>query len=166
MRLWIAAIICCLGALSGAALAQTELPLFYIERALNANIVRYDARLDSNGSLDRKEPVIVYWVLNAEDGRRKDLNIIDRKQAYGIKVKQGVTQGEYLLTIVSFKDRPIRVFMNDGLVRAEMDINGSPAFLERVFIQTTGAFSKPKFIEFYGKDVTTGEERVERVNTD
>jgi Domain of unknown function (DUF4833) len=104
--------------------------------------------------------------LNAEDGRRESLNFIQRTKAYGIKVKQGVNQGEYLLTIVSFKDRPIRVFMNDGVVRAEMNINGSPAFLEKVFVQTSGAFSKPRFIEFYGKDVITGEGRAERVITD
>jgi len=47
-----------------------------------------------------------------------------------------------------------------------MSINGSPAFLERVFVQTSGAFSKPQFIEFYGKDIKTGEEMVEKVITD
>jgi hypothetical protein len=47
-----------------------------------------------------------------------------------------------------------------------MNINGSPAFLERVFVQARGAFSKPEFIEFYGKDIITGEERVERIISD
>jgi hypothetical protein len=51
-------------------------------------------------------------------------------------------------------------------MRAEMSINGSPAFLERVFVQTSGAFSKPQFIEFYGKDIKPGEKRVEKVTAD
>jgi hypothetical protein len=166
MRLWIAGILFCIFIPFGTAAAQTVQPLFYIDRSLNANIVRYDVQLNSNGTLDEKEPVIVYWLLNAKDGRREDLSYIDRTRAYGIKVKPSVTKGEYLLTIVSFKDRSIRVFMSDGIARAEMNINGSPAFLEKVFIQANGAFSKPQYIEFHGKDIKTGEERVEKVNVE
>jgi hypothetical protein len=166
MRLWIVGIIFCICIPLGTAAAETVQPLFYIERSLNANIVRYDVRLTSNGILDQKEPVIVYWLLNAEDGRREDLSYIERTRAYGIKVEPNGIQGEYLLSIVSFKGRSIRVFMKDGLARAEMNINGNPAFLERVFIQAAGAFSKPQFIEFYGKDIRTLEERVEKVSVD
>jgi len=166
MKLYITVILLSICALSDAASARTAQPLFYIERALNANIVRYDAQVETNGTLSQREPVIAYWVLNAEDGRRESLNYVQKIKAYGIKVKPNAAQGEYLLIIVSFKERPIRVFMNNGVARAEMDINGSPAFLEKVFIQTTGAFSRPDFIEFYGKDAANGEETVERVNTD
>jgi len=166
MRLLTAGILICIFGLFSTAIAQTVQPLFYIERSLNANIVHYDAQLNINGTLDRKDPVTAYWVLNAEDGRRESLNLIQRTKAYGIKVKPGTNKGEYSLTIVSFKDRPIRVFMNEGIVRAQMNINGSPAFLERVFVQARGAFSKPEFIEFYGKDIITGEERVERIISD
>lgn len=166
MKPFITGILFSIFALFGTASARTVQPLFYIERALNANIIRYDAQVETDGTLDQKEPVIVYWVLNAEDGRRESLNYLQKIKAYGIKVKPNESQGEYLLTIVSFKERPIRVFMNNGIASAETDISGSPALLEKVFIQTTGAFSRPDFIEFYGKDAATGEERVERVNTE
>ncbi len=166
MRLWIVGIIFCICIPLGTAAAGTVQPLFYIDRSLNANVVRYDVRLNSNGTLDQKEPVIVYWLLNAEDGRREDLSYIERTRAYGIKVKPNGIKGEYLLTIVSFKDRSIRVFMNDGVARAETNINGNLAFLERVFIQAAGAFSKPQFIEFHGKDIRTLEERVEKMSVD
>jgi len=166
MRLLFAGIFFCMCMIEGVVEAQTAQPLFYIERTLNANIVRYDAQVNNNGALDQKDPVIAYWLLNAEDGRRKSLGIMDRKMAYGISVKQGQTKGEYILTIVSFKERPIRVYVVDGIARAEMNINGSPALLEKVFVKTTGALSRPQFIEFYGKDPVTGEEKVEKVNTD
>lgn len=166
MRLWIGEVFFCMCVLFNTASAQTVQPLFFIERTLNANIVCYGAQLNNNGILDPEEPVIAYWLMNAEDGRRESLTFIERTTAYGISVKPNVNPGEYLLAIVSFKDRPIRVFMNDGVVRAEMNINGSPAFLERVFIQASGAFSRPHFIEFYGKDTRTGEERIEKVSAD
>jgi Domain of unknown function (DUF4833) len=57
MRWWIAGIFLCICALPGTVAARTVQPLFYIERTLNANIVRYDAQLNSNGTLDQKEPV-------------------------------------------------------------------------------------------------------------
>ncbi len=166
MKPYITGILFSICALFDTASARTSQPLFYIERTLNANIVCYDAQVETNGALDQKEPVIVYWVLNAEDGRRESLNYVQKIKAYGIKVKPNVSDGEYIMTVVSFKERPIRVYMNNGVASAETEINGSPALLEKVFIRTTGAFSRPDYIEFYGKDSATGEDRVERVNTD
>ena len=62
-------------------------PLFIIERSKNANVVHYDARLTADGKLDPKDPVIAYWVLSAEDGRREELSWIEKKKAYGFDIK-------------------------------------------------------------------------------
>ena len=58
-------------------------PLFIIERSKNTNVVHYDARLTADGKLDPEEPVIAYYVMLAEDGRRKELSWIEKKMAYG-----------------------------------------------------------------------------------
>src|ERR1039457_4263601 len=52
-------------------------PLFIIERNKNANVVHYDAQLTADGKLDPKRPVIAYWVMLAQGGRRQ--NLTDRK---------------------------------------------------------------------------------------
>ena len=69
-----------------AAQMKTQ-PLFIIERSKNANVVHYDARLTADGKLDPREPVIAYWVLSAEDGRREELSWIEKKKAYGFDMK-------------------------------------------------------------------------------
>ena len=147
-----------------SAAADSVQPLFYIERSLNANVVHYDAQIDDKGALNRNEPVIAYWLMNAEDGRRESLTFIERTTAYGFSAEPDIKTGDYLLAIVSIKERPIRIFMADGKAQAVTTIRGKDAFLERVFIQASGAFSRPHAIEFYGKDTATGEDLSEKVN--
>jgi predicted small lipoprotein YifL len=53
------------------AVQKKTQPLFIIEHSKDANVVQYDARLTADGNLDPKEPVIVYWVIRAEDGHRE-----------------------------------------------------------------------------------------------
>jgi hypothetical protein len=61
--------------------------LFHIERSKNASIVQYDALLDSNGDLLAKEPVDGYWIRHAEQGEVATLTWVQKKFAYGYKVK-------------------------------------------------------------------------------
>src|SRR4030043_353480 len=74
--------------------------LFIIERSKNANVVHYDARLTADGKLDPKEPVIAYWILLAEDGRRKGLSWIEKKMAYGFTIKPDRSVKGYKMTLV------------------------------------------------------------------
>ena len=87
-----------LAALAVPSLAHAEDPavqrLFHIERNKNANIVAYDARVETDGLLRKKDPVEVYWLKLAEDGARKKLKRIERRMAYGFKVRD--QQGDRL----------------------------------------------------------------------
>ena len=56
--------------------------LFFIERSKNKNLVQYDIRLTENSDLPDPGPINVYWIL--ENGRREELNPIEREYAYGI----------------------------------------------------------------------------------
>src|SRR5947209_17742460 len=66
-------------------------PLFVLERSINANIVHYDAKIDQNGRLDSREPVVAYWIMGARDGRRQELNFLEKSKAYGLVVEPSHT---------------------------------------------------------------------------
>src|SRR5260370_30674866 len=55
-------------------------PLFTIERNTNANVVHYEARL-KDGKIDPHQPVVAYWIIGADDGRRQELNLLERINA-------------------------------------------------------------------------------------
>jgi Domain of unknown function (DUF4833) len=55
------------------------LPLFVIERSTNANVVYYDARVTKSGKLNAEEPVVAYWIMLAGNGRREELNPIEKE---------------------------------------------------------------------------------------
>ena len=48
--------------------------LFIIERSTNKNVIHYDAKFGKDGKLDPKNPVVAYWIMAAEDGRRESLS--------------------------------------------------------------------------------------------
>jgi hypothetical protein len=140
-------------------------PLFIIERSKNANVVHYDARLTADGKLDPNEPVIVYWVLLAEDGRREELNWIEKKKAYGVHIKADLSVNGYKMTVMAVPQGQITVKKDGDVIRAEMVIDGSPAVLEKIYINASDGFLGPKvhYIELYGKDIKTGEKRFQKI---
>jgi len=150
--------------LPAAARPETQ-PLFIIERSKNANVVHYDARLDADGRLHPKEPVVAYWIMLAEDGRREDLNWIEKQKAYGFDIQPDPSVNGYRLTVVSSPDRPITVKKAGEAVRAELVIDGRPAVLEKMYINSTDGLTGPKvhYIELHGKDIKTGEKRLEKI---
>ena len=155
-----------LALLAPPAAAQTKTsPLFIIERSKNANVVHYDARLTADGKLDPKEPVIAYWVLLAEDGRREKLGWIEKKKAYGFTIKPDPSVNGYKMTLVAAPEQQITVKKEKDAVRAEAVIDGRPAVLEKMYINASDGLTGPKvhFIEVYGKDLQTGEKRREKM---
>jgi len=148
-----------------AAREKTQ-SLFIIERSKNANVVHYDARLTSDGKLDTREPVIVYWVLLAEDGRRKKLSWIEKKKAYGFTIKPDLSVNGYKMTLVAAPEHQITVKKEkNGPVRAETIIGGRPSVLEKMYIDASEGLTGPKvkYIDLYGKDLQTGEKRREKI---
>lgn len=151
-----------------AAPAAAEIktsPLFIVERSKNANVVHYDARLTAEGKLDPKEPVIAYWVLLAEDGRRKKLNWIEKKKAYGFTIKRDPLVNVYKMTLVVAPNHQIIVKDEKEAIRAEAVIDGRPSVLEKIYINASNGLTGPKvqYIDVYGKDLQTGEKRHEKM---
>jgi hypothetical protein len=138
--------------------------LFYIARSKNANIVRYDALMDSGGNIAQKKPIDAYWILLAKDGNREELSAFDKK-AYGYKCTFDQNSNNYQLIVESFAKRPIKVYQEGKGARAEIIINSQPAYLEKIFISATSTMLIPKVhsIELFGKDKKTGAPAYEKI---
>ncbi|MDF2692104.1 MAG: hypothetical protein K0S65_487 [Labilithrix sp.] len=150
--------------LSPAAMAApTYQGLFRIERSKNANIVQYDAVLASRDKLDPKEPVVAYWVLHAEDGRREGLTSLDRR-AYGFKVR-AEPNDRWLLYLNASRDRSIRVLRWQGRWVAQIVIGGRSAVLERMYVSSdeSALIPRVRWIDLFGTDMETGKPLTERL---
>jgi len=136
--------------------------LFRIERNKNANIVVYDAMVDTAGNLVEKDPVDVYWLKLAEDGERKGLKGIEKRMAYGFKEKE--REGNVLIIeMVADIGRLITIEPKEGEYRALIRINGRQAVLEKVFIFADDGFiPSVEYIELFGTDSETGEEAYQK----
>jgi hypothetical protein len=154
--------------LAFTALAQSRdqyVPLFTIERSINANVVHYEAKVSKDGRLDLREPVVAYWIMATEGGRRQALNFIERTKAYGFTTLAEQIGESYKMFLVSDRMREIRVVDQNGAVHAEAIIAGAQAYLQRIFITARKAllFDTAEAAELYGIDVATGQPRYEKV---
>ena len=152
-----------LAAIPLAAAEEAYVPLFVIERNVNGNVVHYDAKL-KDGKLDPQQPVVVYWVMG-EDGRRQELNFLEKLKAYGFTIRPDNQPESFRLTIVSDKKIEIRVVRKGEAVRAEARIGGCEAYLRKIFIASKKSWlvSLPEYAEMIGTNVSNGSECRERV---
>ena len=162
-RLLLAAVI-----LSGVvvpASAQDTQQLFVIERSANMNVVHYVAQLTKDGALDPKAPVIAYWIMLANGGHREDLNLVEKQLAYGFTIRPDSSGRFYRMTLAADKEREIKVYQAGGNVKAEMVIDGRPAFLHKLYVSSTesGILPSVNYVELFGRDSVTGEQRYEKL---
>lgn len=138
-------------------------PLFVLERNRNKNFVRYDAKTTSEGALDAKEPVVAYWIMAEEDGRREQLSAIERALAYGFSATPD-KKGNVWLTLTAYKSKSIRVFRDEAGVHAETGIAGKRAYLSKMFVMAGPEFiPKVTYLDLYGVDAKTGAPLTERL---
>jgi hypothetical protein len=164
MLTWTVPILFLAACLSGI---QTEVyrPLFVIERSTNANVIHYDAKLGSDGMLDPSEPVVAYWIMAAEDGRRLPLSQLERNYAYGFTIQKKVSKSAYRMVLVSQKEREILIIQNAAGVHAETMIGGHSSILNKIFVKTrlSGLLRTADYIELYGVDVVSGAKSYEKI---
>jgi len=91
-----------------ASAEDSFVPLFVIERSVNGNTVHYDAKL-KDGKIDPLQPVVAYWILS-ENGKRQELNLLERLKAYGFTIKPDKEPEAFRMTLVADKKKEIRVF--------------------------------------------------------
>ncbi|MDP9114382.1 MAG: DUF4833 domain-containing protein [Acidobacteriota bacterium] len=151
-------------AMAAAASAdEAFVPLFVIERSVNGNTVHYDAKL-RDGKLDPQQPVVAYWILS-ENGKRQELNLLERLKAYGFTIKPDKVPETYRMTLVADKNKEIRVFRMGAAVRAEAMIGTCEAYLQKIWVVSKKSFmiNLPEYVDMVGNDMSTGAECHERV---
>jgi hypothetical protein len=130
--------------------------LFFIERSKNKHLVQYDVQLTENDDIRDSNPVSVYWVL--ENGRQRDLSLIQRRLAYGIDSYEKLEKNKFRVVFVAFKDREVILEKAEGSFRAIIAINGRPSVLERVYVESKERLTglpQVLYIDLFGRTMGT-----------
>lgn len=135
--------------------------LFHISRSVNKNIVCYDVQM-KNGALDLEKPIHVYWHNNEDrPGAEDELSAIQRKMAYGYKVKTTGTN-EATVVLTAYGKRTIKVCKRSGKWVALININGKECYLSEIYVKCKGPMSV-EYVELRGKAVNGGSKQIEKV---
>jgi len=138
--------------------------LFFIERSKNKNLVQYDIRVTENRDLSDAGPVNAYWIL--ENGRREELNLIEKKYAYGIVRQEKLDKDKLKVVLAAFKGWEIIVERINNSFKAVISINGIESILQKIYIkseETTAAVPRVLYVELFGRTKETGLPIKERI---
>lgn len=170
MRSFCLMALCCLSLLLGQAQEGFPVPpanaqqLFYLQRTSNTNTIVYELNY-RNGVFDEDNPVHVFWIRYTEQGQRAELSWIQRRFAYGVKVKQ-LPDSSYRIRLVSYAGYSMILKKGaDGKYRLYAPINRQMMLLNRVFVKITGGSMWSPDIEYFelsGVDPATGKPVSER----
>lgn len=140
-------------------------PLFKIERSKNANIIQYDARSGPDGKLLKKDPIDGYWIRLNEQGQRMELTWVQSTFAFGFKTRLAKDRESAEMDMVADLGAPVTVSRHGEVFRATIPIEGRTSFLDRVYIKAHGKGIKVnvEYVETFGKDVETGEDRYQKI---
>ena len=140
--------------------------VFYVQRTPNTNTIAYELNYSSPGVLNEDNPIHIFWLRYQEDGRRKELNYIQKKFAYGLNIKKH-NANDYEMRFVSYTKRPLHLRKaTDGKYYVFAEIGKKQSVLKRIYIKIDGGtFWSPNvlYIELKGTDVTTGKDNIERI---
>lgn len=152
------------GGASGAVATSCPDHLFVIARSKNANIVVYDANRGPSGDLVASKPVVAYWLLNGEKGKREELSFLQWKSAYGFDVKRGSTPGTFDMTFKADRNRRLTLQKLNDCPVLTGPIDGRDAIMHKMFVKSNESFTPPKveYIELFGKDIATGKRVYEK----
>jgi len=126
--------------------------LFVIGRSNNSNVLHYDVHFD-DGRLDLDEPLLAYWVMRAEDGRREGLTWMEREFAYGFRITSPVTSDGFRVVLKAFSRRELAVRKNaGGGYRAFVRVDGKTVTLDRIFVSVEegGVTPSVRFVDLFG----------------
>jgi hypothetical protein len=140
-----------------AASGSKDGHLFFIERSKNKNLVQYDVRLTENRDLPDSRPVNAYWIL--ENGRREELNSIERKYAYGIVRQEKLGKDKFKVILAAFKSLEIIVERMNDSFKAVVFINGKESILQKIYIKSeerSAGLPKVLYVELLGRTKETG----------
>jgi len=138
--------------------------LFFIERSKNKNLVQYDIRLTENRDLPDSRPVNAYWIL--ENGRREELNSMEKNYGYGIVRQEKLDKDKFKVILAAFKGWEIIVERINGSFKAVISINGRESILQKIYIkceETRAGLPRVLYFELLGRTKEAGLPIKERI---
>lgn len=142
--------------------------LFYVQQAIDKNVLVYAARQGADGKLDPGRPVDVFWRRYNEDGARKPLSFFERVFAFGVST-QRVGEGRYSTRIAGYRERDAIVEVGqDGKPRALLKVGQRTIRVVYAYAMAERGRFIPKvhYVDIHGFDVASGEAVRERVRLD
>lgn len=128
--------------------------LFYLQRTSNHNTIVYELNY-KNGILDKANPVHEFWIRYQEKGQREELSYIQKKFAYGIKVKK-IRDNHYELSLAAYKKYKLYLEPGPGnRLHVYTHINQKKMILTSIFLKLNGGtFWSPniEYVEVSGID--------------
>lgn len=139
--------------------------LFYLQRDPNTNTLIYALNLQENGSINRSQPVSIYWLRYGEHGEKKELGYIQKKFAYGLVTKE-IAKDKFELRFVSHKTLPLYLSKVGEKYTVTVAVNGKTIKINRVFIRIVGgSFWLPnvRYALIEGIDLVTSKSLAEKI---
>lgn len=139
--------------------------LFYVQQAIDRNVLVYAARRRTDGSLDPSRPVEVFWRRFNEDGRRRDLSFFERVFAFGVSAWP-VGEGRFRAAVAAYRDREAVIDRGeDGKPRALLRMGARTVRVVYAYANAERGRVIPTVhhVDIHGFDVATGEAIRERV---
>jgi uncharacterized protein DUF4833 len=138
--------------------------LFIIERSKNANVVVYDANRGPAGDFAASKPVVAYWLLNGERGKREELNAVEWQRAYGFDIMPGDTPATFVMAFKADRKRHLTIRTLNDCPVVTGPIDGHDGVLHRMFVRSNESSIPPKveYVEFFGQEVATSKPLYEK----
>jgi len=137
---------------------ETEDLLFYIQRNQNENTVIYELNRNSSGLVDSDLPMVASWIQYSWGGKKKELNYIQSKLAYGYSSKE-ISNDLIQFNFVSYENLVLYISKSKEsdqfMVTCKFD--GQLSRLKNIYVyaQEMGVFPDVKYIELYGESLDT-----------
>ncbi len=143
--------------------------LFYVQRTFNKNTLIYELNLTKHNTVNVVEPVKIYWVNYATDGKEEQLNYIQKKYAYGLEHQMtDLVKQTFCLNFVSYKKQLLYLIKNERTQKYGIytKVNKTTIRVERIFVNIEGGsfwFPKVTHILLSGVNAANGEPVTEKI---
>ena len=133
--------------------------LFKIERSRDADVVIYEANLMEDGSLNQKNPIIIYWKKFTINGKTEPLTKVQNSLSYGLKFLE-VTSSETEFQLMAFEQSMTLRKNAKGDYKVYARIGNQEMEVERIYVWFSNKsywFPKVGRVELYTKTANTPE---------
>jgi hypothetical protein len=138
--------------------------LFFLQRSMNSNTIVYTAKLDSDGKLERKGPIEVFWRRYTDNGEKLPLSFVERQLAFGVNTKRLADDPTaYVVTMKAYAKRGALLRIVDGVPRLEAKISGQNARLISAYLHLDESTNPPSVtkVDLRGEALDTKEPLLE-----